>query len=56
METIPLGDCVGEYFGVGVAVGRVQSDVELVGEDFFGVAGKEKGEKCKHTKFNNIIF
>ena len=41
VETVPFGYCVGEYFGVGMAVGWVQLDIKLVGEDFFGVARKE---------------
>ena len=41
VEAVPFGYCVGEYFWVGMAVGRIQLDIELVCEDFFGVAGKD---------------
>jgi len=41
VETVPFGYCVGEYFWVGVAVGWIQLDIELVCEDFFGVASKD---------------
>ena len=42
VETVPLGYCVGENCWVGVAVGWVQLDIELVCEDFFGVASKDQ--------------
>jgi len=56
VETVPFCYCVGEDFWVGMSVRRVQLHVELVGEDFFCVASKEKGKKRKHTKIDNIIF
>jgi len=56
VETVSFGYGVGENFWVSMAMGRVQLHIELVREDFFGVASKDKGKKCKHTKLNNIIF
>merc|ERR1719206_395310 len=50
VETVPLGYCVGENCWVGVSVGWVQLDIELVCEDFFGVASKDQDCKNKYTK------
>ena len=38
VEAVPLGNFVRQGAGVGVALVRVDLDVEVVGEDFLGVA------------------
>ena len=38
VEAVSFGYCVGELMGVGMSMARVQFDIELVGENFFGVA------------------
>ena len=38
VEAVPLGNLVRQGAGVGVAFVRVDLDVEVVGEDFLGVA------------------
>ena len=49
VEAIPLGNLVRHGAGVGVALVRVDLDVEVVGEDLFGVAcckEQMEDEKC----------
>ena len=38
VEAIPLGNLVCQSAGVGMALVRVDLDVEVVGEDFLGIA------------------
>ena len=38
VEAVPFGNLVGESPGVGVALVRVDLDVEMVGENLLGVA------------------
>ena len=45
VETIPLGDVVGQNSWLGVPVLGVDFHIEVVGEDFFTVAGQEEGEE-----------
>ena len=56
VETIPLGDVVGQNSWLGVTVLGVYFDIEVVCEDFFSVTGEDEGKEEDEGDLVNIFL
>ena len=56
VETIPLGDVVGQNSWLGVAMLGVDFHIEVVGEDFFSVTGEDEGKEEDNGDLVNIFL
>jgi hypothetical protein len=56
VEAIPLGDVVGQNSWLGVPMLGVYFHIEVVGEDFFTLAGEEEGKEEDKGDLVNIFL
>lgn len=55
VESIPLGNVVSQSRWLGVSVVWINFDIEVVGEDFFSVAGEDEGKEEEEGELTHIL-
>ena len=56
MESIPLGDGVGQDAGIRMTLVRMDLDVEVVGEHFLGIACCQEQLEDKEEDTNDVLL